>query len=90
MIYRSLGKLLVFVGYHPMWKYREMTADAAAKGASERLEEQITINHSDWRGIIRNALVAKWKKSLETWIDKLREIKPEPEIWIGIGKIIFS
>ena len=32
------------------------SADAAAKGALERPEEPIHINHSDWRSIIRNAL----------------------------------
>ena len=63
-----------------------MTADAATKGASERPEEPIPINHADWRSIIRNALVGEWKQRWETCRDKLREIKPNPEIWIGSGK----
>ena len=61
------------------------SADAAAKGASERQEEPIPINHSDWRSI-RNALVGEWKQRLETCRDRLREIKPEPGIWIDRGK----
>ena len=56
------------------------SADAAAKGASERLEEQIPIYHSDWRSIIRNAQVGKWKQRWETCRNKLREIKPDPKI----------
>ena len=36
--------------------------------------------------VIRNALVAMWKQRWEMCRDKLREIKPEPELWIDMGK----
>ena len=36
-------------------------ADVAAKATSGRPEEPILINYSDWRNVIRNALVAMWK-----------------------------
>ena len=62
------------------------SADAEAKGASERTEEPIPINHSDWGRIIRNALVGEWKQRWGTCRDKLREIKSEPETWIDCGK----
>ena len=63
-----------------------MTADAAEKGASERPEESIPINHSNCRSIIKNGVVGKWNQWWETCRDKLWEIKPEPEIWIDIWK----
>ena len=37
-------------------------ADAAAKTASKRPEEPISISHNDWRSIIRCALAGKWKQ----------------------------
>ena len=48
-------------------------ADTAAKSASERPEQPISINNTDCRSGIRNALVERWIQRWETCRDKLRE-----------------
>ena len=57
-------------------------SDTAAKSASERPEQPISINHTDCRRGIRNALVERWIQRWETCRDKLRETIPVPGIWI--------
>ena len=41
----------------------------------------LDLSESDWRSIIRNALVGEWKQQLETCRDK-----PETETWIDSVK----
>ena len=60
--------------------------DVKAKAASERPEEPILINYSDRPSVVKDALRRMWKQRWERCRDKLREIKPEPEMWIDIGK----
>ena len=59
-------------------------ADAAAKAAAKRPEEPIFISHTDWRSIIRCALLSKWKQQWELCRDKLKEMKPIPVMWTGM------
>ena len=58
---QTVGKIrsVCFVSSHVGMEGNEL-ADPAAKSASERPEQPISINHTDCRSVISNALVEWW------------------------------